>query len=81
MKLNAKQALLAAAQVFEDYPERWTSNAYARDKNGRIVHKQSAAAFCFCGTGIIYRMEYALRPTHCKYTVAVGLGTYERLAQ
>ena len=58
MKLNAKQALLAAAQVFEDYPERWTSNAYARDKNGRIVHKQSAAAFCFCGTGIIYRMEY-----------------------
>ena len=58
MKLNAKQALLAAAQVFEDYPERWTSNADARDKYGLGVHSQSADAFCFCGTGIISRMEY-----------------------
>ena len=54
--LNAKQALLAAAQIFEDYPERWTSGHMARDKYGEGVFSASPDAYCFCAIGILHRM-------------------------
>jgi len=57
MKLTAQQALLAAAQVFEDYPERWTTNVYVRNKKGVATNVGSPTAYCFCARGIVMQME------------------------
>ena len=57
MKLTAQQALLAAAQVFEDYPERWTTNVYVREEGGVATNVGSPTAYCFCAEGIVRQME------------------------
>ena len=58
MKLTAQQALLAAAQVFEDYPERWTEDALVKDKKGVETNIGSPTAYCFCAHGIMWQMEF-----------------------
>lgn len=57
MKLTAKQALIAMAQVYEDFPSIWTERAWARDERGNSIDTWSPNAVCFCAEGFLQRLN------------------------
>jgi hypothetical protein len=48
----ARQTLKAARQLITD-PAKWTQNAFARDKNGKMISPTNNGAVCFCALGAI----------------------------
>lgn len=57
MKLGKGNLLLAMAQVFEDYPDRWTKGTYARTAKGTPVDSWSRNAHAFCAEGFLARAQ------------------------
>ncbi len=65
--MTALEALIAARELISA-PERWTQNAYARDRTGRPVLATGNRAVCWCGDGALYRVTY---PCHATYAWAI----------
>jgi hypothetical protein len=55
-KLSAREALLAMAQVFTDYPERHCKGKLARDEAGAAVDVTSPSPYSFCAMGFLRRL-------------------------
>lgn len=53
--MNAGEILRAMAQVFTDYPERWTTGVFARERDGSLASIRSRHAYCFCASGFLLR--------------------------
>lgn len=56
--LNAKQALMAMAQVYTDYPQVWTTRSNAKNEKNRTVFVAAKSAVKFCAHGFMERLNY-----------------------